>query len=349
MRLLEKISEQVLAELGAIPGLTDIKSSPPRHGNPEIQIIFNRQKLAQLGLNINTVGSLIRSSVLGEVGTEFSRRDRKIDVRVRARRPDMESVEDIKRLIINPGAKTPVTLDSVADIRIEKGPGEIRRVDRNRVAVVYANIKGRDLKTAVQEIEKRTAGIPLPKDYEIRVSGQSREMRIAVPSMIFAGMLAIFLVYLVMAAQFESLLHPFVIMFTIPFGLIGVAFALYITGQVISIVALIGVVMLSGIVVNNAIVLIDCINRRRQEGLERREAIVESGRLRLRPILMTTLTTILGLIPMSLGIGKGAELRSPMGITVIGGLAVSTILTLVVIPTVYELFEKAKVTFLKKK
>ncbi len=342
LKILEKISDQALMALKAIPGLTDVKSSPPRHGNPEIQIVFNRQKLAQLGLNINTVGSLIRSNVLGEVGTEFSRRDRKIDVLVRARRPDMESVEDIKRLIINPGAKTPVTLASVADIRIEKGPGEIRRVDRNRVAVVYANIKGRDLKTTVQEIEKRTAGIPLPKDYEIRVSGQSREMRIAVPSMIFAGVLAIFLVYLVMAAQFESLLHPFVIMFTIPFGLIGVAYSLFITRQVISIVALIGVVMLSGIVVNNAIVLIDCINRRRQEGLERREAIVESGKLRLRPILMTTLTTILGLIPMSLGIGKGAELRSPMGITVIGGLAVSTILTLVVIPTVYELFEKAK-------
>lgn len=359
LKILEKISDQVLEALKAIPGLTDIKSSPPKHGNPEIQIIFNRQKLAQLGLNIETVGSLIRSNVLGETSTKFSRQDRKIDIRVRTRRADIESVEDLKRLIINPESKTeglspeppdtqrraskiPVTLASVADIRIEKGPSEIRRIDRNRATVVYANIKGTNLKTVVQEIEKKIADIPLPKDYEIRVSGQSREMRIAVPSMIFAGILAIFLVYLVMAAQFESLLHPFVIMFTIPFGLIGVAYSLYITRQVISIVALIGVVMLSGIVVNNAIILIDCINRRREEGLGRREAIIESGKLRLRPILMTTLTTILGLIPMSLGIGKGAELRSPMGITVIGGLAVSTILTLVVIPTVYELFEKAK-------
>ncbi|MBI2560374.1 MAG: efflux RND transporter permease subunit [Planctomycetes bacterium] len=347
LRILEKISEQVLAAFKPIPWVTDIKPSPPRQGNPEIQIVFNRQKLAQLGLNIDTVGSLIRSNVLGEVGTEFSRRDRKIDIRVRARRPDVESVEDIKRLVINPEAKIPVTLGSVADIGIEEGPSEIRRIDRNRVVVVYANIKGTDLKTAIQEIEKRMANIFLPKDYEIRVSGQSREMRIAVPSMVFAGALAIFLVYLVMAAQFESLLHPFVIMFTIPFGIIGVAFTLYITAQVISIVVLIGVVMLSGIVVNNAIVLIDCINRRRQEGLERREAIVEAGKMRLRPILMTTLTTILGLIPLSLGIGKGAELRSPMGITVIGGLAASTILTLVVIPTVYELFERMRLFFKK--
>ncbi|MGR3311676.1 MAG: efflux RND transporter permease subunit [Candidatus Brocadiales bacterium] len=349
LRTLEKISEQVLAVLKANPWLTDIKSSPPRQGNPEIQIVFNRQKLAQLGLNINTVGTLIRNHVLGEVGTEFSRQDRKIDIRVMARRPDVESVDDIKRLIINPGtesetdaSKIPVTLASVADIRIEKGPSEIRRIDRIRAYVVYANIKGQDLKTTVQKIEKRIADIPLPKDYEIRISGQSREMRIAVPSMIFAGTLAVFLVYLVMASQFESLLHPFVIMFTIPFGLIGVAFALYITGQEISIVAMIGVVMLSGIVVNNAIVLIDCINKRRQEGMERREAIIEAGKQRLRPILMTMLTTTLALIPLSLGMGKGAELRSPMGITVIGGLVVSTILTLVIIPTVYDLFEKIK-------
>lgn len=355
LKTLGKISDQILGMLEANPWLTDIKSSPPRQGNPEIQIVFNRQKLAQLGMNINTVGTLIRSNVLGEVSTEFSRRDRKIDIRVRARRPDVESVEDIKRLIINPGtesatdaSKIPVTLASVADIRVEKGPSEIRRIDRNRASVIYANIKDKDLKSAVQEIEKRIAEIPLPKDYDIRVSGQSREMHIAVPSMIFAGTLAVFLVYLVMASQFESLLHPLVIMFTIPFGFIGVAFALYITGQVISIVALIGVVMLSGIVVNNAIVLIDCINRRRQEGLERREAIIEAGKLRLRPILMTMLTTILALIPLSLGIGKGAELRSPMGITVIGGLAASTILTLVIIPTVYDLFEKAKAYLLEK-
>jgi HAE1 family hydrophobic/amphiphilic exporter-1 len=342
LRSLEKISEQVLGILETNPWLTDIKFSPPRRGNPEIHIVFNRQKLAKLGLNINTVGTLIRNNILGEVGTEFSRQDRKIDIRVRARRPDVESVDDIKRLIINPESEIPVTLASVANVSVEKGPSEIRRIDRNRASVLSANIKGKDLRSAVQEIEKKMATIPLPKDYDVRVSGQSREMRIAIPSMIFAGTLAVFLVYLVMASQFESLLHPLVIMFTIPFGLIGVAFALYITGLVISIVALIGVVMLSGIVVNNAIVLIDCINKRRQEGLERREAIIEAGKLRLRPILMTMLTTTLALIPLSLGMGKGAELRSPMGITVIGGLAASTILTLVIIPTVYDLFERAK-------
>jgi len=167
-------------------------------------------------------------------------------------------------------------------------------------------------------------------------------MLVAFSSMSFAILLAAFLVYIVMASQFESLLHPLVIMSTIPFAIVGVVIALFITSKPISVIVLIGIVMLAGIVVNNAILLVDCINTRMKEGMPRREAIIEGGKIRLRPIMMTTTTTILGLLPLALGLGEGAELRTPMGITVVGGLLFSTLLTLVLVPVVYDLVEKIK-------
>jgi len=240
-------------------------------------------------------------------------------------------------------------------VEARQGPAEIRRVGNERVVIVSANLKGFDLSSAVAAIEKRVARIARGADFGIEVVGQSQEMSKAFASMRFAILLAAFLVYLVMASQFESLLHPLVIMFAIPFGLTGVVFALVLTGQNISVVVLIGVVMLAGIVVNDAIVLVDCINSRRREGLDRHEAIVEAGKLRLRPILMTTATTVLGLLPMAvpaimpafLGAGQGAEMRQPMGIAVIGGMVSSTLLTLVFVPTLYEIFESAKERALK--
>ncbi len=217
------------------------------------------------------------------------------------------------------------------------------------MAVVSANLIGRDLRSAVTEIETKIASIRMPDDYDVSVSGQSREMLVAFSSMSFAILLAAFLVYIVMASQFESLLHPLVIMSTIPFALVGVVIALFITSKPISVIVLIGVVMLAGIVVNNAIILVDCINTRRKEGMPRREAIIEGGKIRLRPIMMTTTTTVLGLLPLALGLGEGAELRMPMGITVVGGLLFSTLLTLVLVPVVYDLVEKTKETVWAKK
>jgi len=182
----------------------------------------------------------------------------------------------------------------------------------------------------------------MPNGIVAVVSGQSEEMQESFNSMQFALILAIFLVYLVMASQFESLIHPFVILFTIPLALVGAVLALFITGTTVSIVALIGVIMLAGIVVNNAIVLVDLINQLRAQGAERTDAIMEAGRARLRPILMTSLTTALGLLPMAMGIGEGSEVRTPMAITVIGGLVVSTLLTLLVIPVVYSLMDRKR-------
>jgi HAE1 family hydrophobic/amphiphilic exporter-1 len=184
------------------------------------------------------------------------------------------------------------------------------------------------------------AGIRLPHGIQVRLAGQNEEMAVSFSSLRFALLLAIFLVYLVMASQFESLLHPFVIIFTIPLALIGAVFSLWITGSTISVVVFIGLILLAGIVVNNAIVLIDLINKLRARGMDKSAAITEAGHARLRPIMMTTLTTTLGLLPLALGIGEGSELRAPMAITVIGGLLVSTMLTLVVIPVVYNLIDR---------
>jgi HAE1 family hydrophobic/amphiphilic exporter-1 len=174
------------------------------------------------------------------------------------------------------------------------------------------------------------------------VAGQNEEMEDSFRSMKFALLLAVFLVYLVMASQFESLIHPLVILFTIPLSLVGAVLALFITGTTVNVVAFIGVIMLAGIVVNNAIVLVDLINQLRSQGKEKTDAIMEAARERLRPILMTTLTTALGLLPMAIGFGEGSEMRTPMAITVIGGLLVSTLLTLVVIPVVYSLLDRKK-------
>lgn len=341
LKNLEMISSAVAKRLKDIHGLSDVKSSI-EWGNPEIQITFDRKKIAQIGLDINSIASSIRSLVSGTVETEFRQQDRKIDIRVMAHKKDVKGINEVRNLIINPQDEIPVLLSSVASIEEKTGPSEIRRINHERAAIVSANLTGIDLRTAVSKIEGALREIRLPEDFEVDVSGQSREMSLAFSNMKFAILLAIFLVYIVMASQFESLLHPLIIMFTIPFALVGSVIALYITGKVISVVALIGVVMLAGIAVNNAIVLVDYIHQRRKDGMGIRDAIIEAGRRRLRPILMTTITTILGLLPFSLGLGKGGEMRASMGITVIGGLITSTVLTLIIIPVIYEAVEDIK-------
>ena len=241
---------------------------------------------------------------------------------------------------MNPGSDRPVPLESIADIRVATGPSEIRRVAQQRVALVTANLNYGDLGTAAEVIQSIIEDTAIPPGLSTRIAGQNEEMSASFQSLVFALALAVFLVYLVMASQFESLMHPFIILFTIPLALIGAILGLWVTGSTISVVVFIGLILLAGIVVNNAIVLIDLINQLRERGMEKFEAIVEGGRSRLRPILMTTLTTTLGLFPLALGFGDGAELRAPMAITVIGGLLVSTLLTLIVIPSMYAIMDR---------
>ncbi len=338
---LKKVSGEIARRMEASSRFADVKSTM-ESGHPEIQIHFDRERAAALGLAVYQVADRVVNKVRGEVATRYSWHDRKIDVLVRAREEERNSVEKIRKLVVNPESDRPVPLEAVADIVVDTGPGEIRRVDQERVALVTANLREGDLGSAAQEINIIISQVPMPNGLSASLTGQNEEMAVSFRSLQFALLLAIFLVYLVMASQFESFLHPFVILFTIPLALIGAVFALWITGATISVVVFIGLILLAGIVVNNAIVLLDFINQLRAKGMSKIEAIIEGGRSRLRPIMMTALTTILGLLPLALGFGEGAEVRSPMAITVIGGLTVSTLLTLIVIPVVYAAVDRKK-------
>jgi HAE1 family hydrophobic/amphiphilic exporter-1 len=340
---LRLVADEIAERLSAIDGLTDVRSSATG-GQPEIQVSLDRQRVAELGTTAQNIGELLRNKLQGEVATQLTRRDRKIDIRVRAMDEERETLEDLKRMVVSPPSyPLPVPLSSVASVEAVDGPAEIRRIDQERVAVVSANLQGRDLGSVVTEIEAALEDLPLPEGFSINMGGQNEEMVRSFDSMKFALALAVFLVYMVMASQFESWLHPLVIMSTIPLGLVGSAAALLLAGTTISVVVLIGLIMLAGIVVNNAIVLVDYINHlRRDEGMEKIAAVLRAGELRFRPILMTTSTTVLGLLPMAVGLGEGAEIRAPMAITVIGGLIVSSVLTLLLIPVVYASLDRGR-------
>ncbi len=339
LRQLRQLSLAAESRMAGLPGLVDVKSSL-QVGNPELQISYKRDQLAAYGLSLHNVAELVRHKVQGKVATDFRQDERQIDVLVRLREEDRLGLDELQRLVINPNAPIPIPLSAVADIQINEGPSEIRRIGQQRSAVVTANIQGIDLGTASGLIHDELGKMDFPLGFDFMISGQNEEMETSLQSLYFALVLAIFLVYVVMASQFESLVHPFVIMFTVPLALIGVVVALYLAQVALSVVVFIGLIMLAGIVVNNAIVLIDYINTLRRTGMEKTEAIIQAGAVRLRPIVMTTATTVLGLLPMALGLGEGAEIRTPMALTVIAGLISSTFLTLVVIPTVYSLVDR---------
>ncbi len=336
---LKKVSGRIVQQMASNNRFADVKSTMEQ-GNPEIQITFDRPKAASLGLQVHEVADLVVSKVRGDVATRYSWRDQKIDVLVRAKEQDRSSVDDIQNLIINPNSRSPIPLSSIAKIEVATGPSEIRRVAQQRVAIISANLNHGDLATAAEDIQNIIDQTAIPTGLQAEVTGQNEEMAASFRSLLFALSLAVFLVYLVMASQFESLLHPFIILFTIPLALVGAILGLWITGSTVSVVVFIGLILLVGIVVNNAIVMIDLINQFRARGTGKIQAILEGGKSRLRPILMTTLTTALGLLPLALGFGDGAELRAPMAITVIAGLIVSTLLTLVVIPTMYAIMDR---------
>jgi HAE1 family hydrophobic/amphiphilic exporter-1 len=339
LNAIEAAGLKLSALLQEQPEFADVKSTV-QQGFPEIQIVFDQERAAALGLTNRQIADQVVRKVRGEVATRYSFRDRKIDVLVRAREDDRASVADIRQLIVNPQSERPVTLASVAEVVETIGPSEVHRSDQVRVAIVSANLRGVDLGTAVQRVEELVSENPLGADVRMHIGGQGEELQASIDSLLFALGLAIFLVYLVMASQFESLLHPFVIMFTIPLALVGAVMALWASGSPVSVVVFIGLILLVGIVVKNAIVLIDRINQLRMAGVPKREAIEQGAHARLRPIVMTTMTTLFGFAPLAFLGGEGAEVKAPMAITVIGGLAVSTLLTLLVIPVMYQLLDR---------
>ncbi len=340
LKILERLAGELMSRLTTVEGLADVKSST-EGGNPELQVIFDRERLAKMGTDIGRVGAVIRSKVQGDIATDIAREDRNIDIRLRSAERFRDSVRDLRNLnVALPGSQIAVPLESVADVVETLGPAEIRRADGSRVALITANLVGRDLGTASDEIEQILLEMSFPSGYDWSLGGQRQEMETSFDSMRMAILLAVFMVYLVMASQFESLRHPFVILFSVPFSVIGAGLLLWLTQTTVSIVVLIGGILLAGIVVNNAIILIDSTNTLRRHGMPKLEALQQAGIMRFRPILMTTSTTVLGLLPMAIGLGEGSELRAPMALTVVGGLLTSTLLTLLVIPAVYSLIDR---------
>ncbi|MCT8285470.1 efflux RND transporter permease subunit [Xanthomonas translucens pv. translucens] len=339
LETIQHAGQKLTAMLRGNGHYADVKSTV-EEGFPEIQIRFDQERAGALGLTTRQIADVVVKKVRGDVATRYSFRDRKIDVLVRAQRSDRASVDSIRRLIVNPGGSKPVTLDAFADVVATTGPSEIHRADQIRVAIVSANLRDIDLGGAVREVQELVAREPLGAGVGMHIGGQGEELAQSARSLLFAFGLAIFLVYLVMASQFESLLHPFVILFTIPLAMVGAVLALLLSGKPVSVVVFIGLILLVGLVTKNAIILIDKVNQLREDGVAKREALIEGARSRLRPIIMTTLCTLFGFLPLALASGEGAEVRAPMAITVIGGLLVSTLLTLVVIPVVYDRLDR---------
>jgi HAE1 family hydrophobic/amphiphilic exporter-1 len=325
--------------LRANPHYADVKSSVEQ-GFPEIQIRFDQDRAAALGLTTRQIADAVVNKVRGSVATRYSFRDRKIDVLVRAQEADRASLEDIRRLIVNPGRGAPVELASVAEVVATSGPSEIHRADQRRVAIVSANLRDIDLGTAIREVESMVAESPLGTDIDMRIGGQGEELGESIRSLLFAFALAVFpglpgdgLAVRIAAASVRDPVHH-------PAGAGGRGGGAAGHRSPASVVVFIGLILLVGLVVKNAIILIDKVNQLREAGVAKRQALVEGARSRLRPIMMTTLTAVFGFLPLALAFGEGAEVRSPMAITVIGGLVVSTLLTLVVIPVVYDLLDR---------
>ncbi|MFQ5719795.1 MAG: efflux RND transporter permease subunit [Acidobacteriota bacterium] len=340
LSVLRDVSRTARGILAKMPEIADVQTTL-RSGAPEVQILYDRDRLALYGLDISAVARRVRDKVKGFQATRFNLKDRRIPIVVRLEESDRKTVADVKNLDINPGGARAIPLSSVATVTLGEGPSEVRRIDGGRVALLSANLTSGSLSAAIGRIRRELdREIDWPAGVTFLISGQNEEWQRSRGSLFLALGLSIFLVYVIMAAQFESLVQPLVIMFTIPLAFIGTVVALRILHLNVSVVVVLGMIMLAGIVVNNAIVLVDYINTLRRRGLEMDQAIVQAGSVRLRPILMTTATTVLGLLPMAIGFGDGAEIRTPMAVAVISGLLSSTALTLVVIPTLYAVADR---------
>ncbi len=343
----KKLYEELYAGLAKIPGAYGIRTSlaPPA---PETKVNIIKDKAALYNLSVGSISQAAHVAVKGVTATKFKEEGREIDIKVRLRPEDRKKLSSIRNILVHSPLGIDVPLSEVAYISHGVGPSEIKRLDQQRVILMTANVAGRPLDKVIEDVNrtinsvmaqhadiKKQAARQVEKDFTIQLAGENQEMKESFLSLMFALILSVLLVYMIMASEFESFWQPFIIMFTLPLSLIGVAWILFLTHTPISVVVILGVIMLGGIVVDNGIVLIDKINVIRREGKDLVTAVSQAGANRLRPIMMTSFTTVLGLFPLALGLGEGSELQAPMAITVMGGLTVCTFLTLFVIPALY--------------
>ncbi|MTI94110.1 MAG: efflux RND transporter permease subunit [Firmicutes bacterium] len=315
-------------------------SSSISQENPEVHVQVDLERAMLMGINPMQVGSAIRSAFQSTTATNISSSGYDLSVIVGLQAEQRDSIEDVARVVVSNQSGRVVRVEDVAEVETAHGPRAINRRDNQRYVTVTANLTDTDMFRAQRDIQMIMDEFNLASGYNMSFQGQIMEMEEAFSGLLLALALAIALVYMVMASQFESLIHPFTVMFTLPLAAIGVIGVLLVTGSNLSIIATIGIVVLAGIVVNNAIVLVDYVNQLRARDLSVDEALLEAGQTRLRPILMTTLTTILAMIPLAVRSGSGMEMQQPLALTVIGGLAVGALLTLFIIPLIYKTFER---------
>ena len=335
-------AEAVRDRLSTLAEVRNVRVGTER-GQPQFQVSVDREAAANYDVDPQLVANTIETAMRGDLATEYVDFDRKIPVMVRLPDNMRYSARTIDRLTVRG-----IPLRELVTIRETVGPAEIRREDQGRVVTVYADVASGGLDGAIAAVQGVMNEMTLPMDVRYDVGGENEEMQRSFRDLAFAFGLALILVYMILAAQFESFVHPFTILMAVPLALVGAVLALALTGEGLNTMSLIGIVILVGIVVNDSIVKVDFINQARARGAALREAIMEAGQVRLRPIIMTTVTTVLGLLPMAMGIGRGADLRAPMAISVIGGLLVATALTLVVVPVVYSLVEEVRMGVRKR-
>lgn len=336
------IADQIVLEMQSIDGIRDAQSSAS-DTTPEVQLYLNRQKVAQYGLTNATAASAISTALDGQVAGQYTEDGTEYDIRVKFPDDATQTLDDLKNIKLVTPTGSVITIGDIADIEQAGGPLSLTRENQKKVVTVSASLYDRSLSEASQDIQRAINALNLPDGYSVSIGGEYEQMTEAFSGLFMALALAVLLIYMVMAAQFESLIQPLIIMFSIPLALIGVFLVLFLSRNTLNVTALIGVIMLVGTVVNNAIVLTDYINQNKEtyDG-SLKELIVEAGKSRLRPILMTTLTSVLGYLPSILSHSQGAEMMKPLAWTLMGGLTVSTLLTLVFIPTVYSYVEEKR-------
>ena len=338
LSVLKNLTLKLQHRMGSVKGLYDIKNNIVEP-SPETKIHILKDKASLYGLSVFDIAQTSQTAVKGRIATKYKEAGDEIDVRVQLREEDRGDYSMIRNIMIHSQLGMDVPLAEVAYFVRGIGPTQIDRMEQERTALVSSNVYKRAMKDVTADINVLIKSIDAPSGYEVKLTGETEEMGESFASLRFALILSVLLVYMIMASQFESIIQPFIIMFTVPLSIIGVVWALILTHTSLNVVVLLGVIMLGGIVVNNGIVLVDYINILRAQGVSIEEAVVKAGKARLRPILMTALTTILGLFPMALALGRGSELRSPLAISVMGGLLVSTFLTIFIIPAIYLVIE----------
>lgn len=344
----DSVAAQLSALLREIKGVSEVRISRGDY-QPEYQVDFDREKLALNGLNLTTAATYLRNRINGATASQFREEGEEYDIKVMYAPEYRTSIEDIENIMVYNAQGKGVRIKELGTVVERFSPPTIERKDRERINTVSAILSGAAMSDVVAEAQKKIDQMSIPSGISIQLSGSYEDQQDSFGDLFTLMYLIVILVFIVMAAQFESLTYPFIIMFSLPFAFSGVFLALWLSGNTLNVMSLIGAIMLIGIVVKNGIVLIDYISLNRERGMGIREAVVKGGHSRLRPVIMTTLTTILGMVPMAIGTGQGSEMWRPMGTAVIGGLTVSTILTLILIPVLYCVFASVGVKRRRRK